>query len=328
MKFTTKGLAPMTTNLLRMGWLVTMSLCLQLNAGASEKDLALAAEQAGNLREAVTHYAKAFRELPWTDGAKDDLEAKIVALAAKLDPPPAISEEAERRMARGRRALKSATTPSDYADAANEFLAAINEAPWCPEAHFNLGVVREKQGEYARAISSFKRYLAANPRAEDAKAVKGRIYELEFEAEKAAKVANTKAAEERMQSRQAELLVSLAGTWTDRDGSQRFEATVQDREIELRWSQFHVPTGWHPVEAGRLRLRGRIEGQSIKGTAFIDETTHFRNGIRVERDLTGTISPDGRSMHLEYVGIFANGASGDVANGFIDTKATWDLVRP
>lgn len=318
----------MKTKLLRIEWLTMLGLSLQLNVGASERDLALAAEQAGNLREAVTHYAKALRELPWTDAAKNEIETKIITLAVKLDPPPAVSEEAERRMARGRRALKSATTPSDYVDAANEFLGAINEAPWLSDAYFNLGVVREKQGEFRQAMEAFKRYLNASPAAQDAKAVKDRIYELEFEAEKAAKVASTKVAEERMQSRQAEHLASLAGTWTDRDGSQRFEATVQDREIELRWSQFHIPTGWHPVEAGRLRLRGRIEGQTIKGTAFIDETSHWRNGIRVERDLIGTVGADGRTIHVEYTTIQANGATGNVANGFIDVKATWDLVRP
>lgn len=214
-------------------WLSLVVAVATPAAVASEKDLALVAEQAGKLREAVAHYANAFRELQWTDAAKNELETKIIALATQLDPPPAIPEEAERRAARGRSALKTADTPADLADAAKELLDAVNQAPWWPDAHFNLGVVHEKQGEHAKAINDFKRYLAANPKAEDVKAVKERIYELEFQIEKKQK---THAAAEDARSRaaaQAEadraLAARMVGAWSNPE----IESTFNGRKVTM-----------------------------------------------------------------------------------------------
>ncbi len=48
--------------------------------------------------------------------------------------------------------------------AAAGFAAIVKQSPGFAEAHFNLGLVREEQGEYDEAVVSFHKALALNPR--------------------------------------------------------------------------------------------------------------------------------------------------------------------
>src|SRR5688500_367571 len=84
------------------------------------------------------------------------LREKIVKLAVEIKPAPAIPEEAERRMARGGAAFKSATPASDYQDAVKEFEQATLAAPWYGDAYFNLGVAQDKAGNYEAALRDRK----------------------------------------------------------------------------------------------------------------------------------------------------------------------------
>jgi tetratricopeptide (TPR) repeat protein len=262
-------------------WLSLVVVVATPAAIASEKDLALAAEQAGNLREAVVHYASAFRALSWSDAGKSDLEAKIVALAAKLDPPPAIPEAAQRRGARGRAALKAANSSADFDDAANEFLAAINEAPWWPEAHFNLGVVREKQRAYPSAIASFKAYLALAPQASDAPSVKDKIYELEYLLEKQTKAqaqaaeANRRQQEEaaaaarREQERRAAMLRNLEALSGIRGTpSMHWQVTISGNRIVISYheSYNHRSQQWGSAHPCPEHWEGTIDGVNLNLT--------------------------------------------------------------
>lgn len=243
-------------------------IALSLVAYATEEDKAAAAEQAGNLREAVTHYTAAFQALPWTDPTKVKLEEKIINLAVKLDPPPAIPEEAERRSARGRAALEAATTPAELVDAAKEFLEAKNQAPWWPDPHFNLGVVREKQGYYQPAINNFKHYLAAKPQADDAKAVKDKIYKLEFLAEKQAK---SNSPEGRTPDLLQANIAPLAGRWEGivtyhmewlnaggiQHHNEAFELRFEGKDARLV-----------DLRNNRIILMGRINGESVSNISW------------------------------------------------------------
>lgn len=115
------------------------------------------------------------------------LREKIIKLALEIKPPPAVPEEAERHMARGAAAIRGAKDTKDFEEAAAEFERATLAAPWLADAYYNLGVAKDKAGDYAGALRSLKLYLLAAPDAPDAKSARSLIYEIEYREEKAEK---------------------------------------------------------------------------------------------------------------------------------------------
>jgi tetratricopeptide (TPR) repeat protein len=149
-----------------------------------EESLARQAEQAGRLREALTHYVTALQTATEGSDADQRLREKIIAVVLTLRPPPAKPEEVENFMGRGRAAVEIAKTPDDFRRAAAEFQKALMVAPWLPNGYFNLGVVQDRAGQYSDAIRSFKLYLLAAPAAADASEVRERIAGLEYKIER------------------------------------------------------------------------------------------------------------------------------------------------
>lgn len=111
----------------------------------------------------------------------DALREKIIKLAVKLKPAPALPEEAERRMARGTAAFKGARSISDYRDAAKEFEEAVLSAPWSGDAYYNLGVAQDKSEDYAAALRSLRLARLALP---NGKEIKDLIYAVEYRNDK------------------------------------------------------------------------------------------------------------------------------------------------
>src|SRR5258708_5548494 len=108
------------------------------------------------------------------------------------------------------------------------------DEPRLPEGYYNLGIAKEKVGDYAGAIRDLKIYLASNPAESDAKQAKALVYEIEYRQEKDEKdkqelkrQADLKAAEE------YEKFGWLLGTW---NWERRFPAVNDNRSgiLELR----------------------------------------------------------------------------------------------
>ncbi|MFY9314103.1 MAG: hypothetical protein WAO95_00930 [Burkholderiales bacterium] len=114
------------------------------------------------------------------------LRERIVKLAQEIKPPPAMPEEAERRLGRGQAAFKIAKEPSDFEKAIAEFNAASIAAPWLATPYYNLGVAQEAAKRYREAMASFRLYLLASPGLPDAGEVRQRIFSLEYLAEQPA----------------------------------------------------------------------------------------------------------------------------------------------
>jgi len=95
----------------------------------------------------------------------------------------AVSEEAQRYMARGMAAVEMAKTPKGYKRAVREFEQAAKLAPNWPDVYFNLGSVQAKAENYGEAMRNYKRYLELAPNAPDAAKVREEIYKLEYRAE-------------------------------------------------------------------------------------------------------------------------------------------------
>ncbi len=71
----------------------------------------------------------------------------------QADPSSAQFEQASEAMRAG-----------DLDTAATGFEAVVRQSPSFAEAHFNLGLVREEQGQYDEAIASFQKALVLKPR--------------------------------------------------------------------------------------------------------------------------------------------------------------------
>jgi tetratricopeptide (TPR) repeat protein len=139
------------------------------------------------------------------------LREKIIKLAQEIKPVPAVPEDADRFMARGTAAVKSAKNGDDFKDAVAEFEKATLAAPWLANAYYNLGVAQDKAGQYASAIKSLKLYLLAEPNASDTKAVKTLIYEIEYRQEKVATQSSPEAAAAQEQKKSEDWLKKLDG---------------------------------------------------------------------------------------------------------------------
>lgn len=144
--------------------------------------VSMASAQAQSPREQLTQMVEQLQNTP-TDNA---LRERVIKLAQTVKPGPAVTEEVQRRMARGEAAFESAKDSSGYDNALREFQAAANAAPWFANAYFNLATAQEKAGKAKEAMESFRFYLLAAPEGKDVAEVKKRIYKLEYAAEQTA----------------------------------------------------------------------------------------------------------------------------------------------
>jgi len=159
------------------------AFALSSNAQVARSDreaAGLTAEQAGQLRTAFDDYVAALQALSDAPPAESDLRLRdrIIKLALKLDPPPAVPDEAQRRITNGQTATKSAEHPKDINAAISEFQGALRIAPWLPAGYFDIGELQEKLRDYPAAIRSFEFYLLAAPTAQNAESVQKRIIDL------------------------------------------------------------------------------------------------------------------------------------------------------
>jgi tetratricopeptide (TPR) repeat protein len=186
------------------------------SALADEASLGHKAEQAGKLRQALNHYLNALQSAQEGSYKDQELRGKILNIVKRIQPPPAIPEEAERHMARGEAAVETAKKKSDFMNAANEFREALHIAPWFADGYYNLGVVLDKAGKYDEAILNLKLYLVGVPNARDAKKL---IYKIEYRKEEDFR-ATIKAKEERKKENGIE---ALSGIWRKKDVSLRIK---------------------------------------------------------------------------------------------------------
>ncbi len=215
-----------------------------------------------------------------SEGSEQDqrLRETIIKLVLKLDPAPAIPEEARRFAVRGKAAIGDANSESEYAEAASEFKRALRAAPWWAETYYNLAVVQEKAGQLNEAIRSLKLYLLVAPEAKDFERVKDHIYELEFRQEKAQKdaTARQKAAEEarrraeRERQQQAAIVQRLTGDWVAEMGSggnrPKWRIIISGNQIEMVLTAFDFRDGrgWRAAQSV-IEFSGTVDGHNIAG---------------------------------------------------------------
>ncbi len=257
--------------------------------------------QTPSSQETLRQYVSELQKNP-NDNA---LREKIIRHVGTMKKAPAIPEEAERFMARGAAAVRTAKDANDFNDAVAEFEKATLAAPWLASAYYNLGVSQEKAGMYAGAIRSLRLYLLASPDASDAKQVKNLIYEIEYRQEKAAKEASPEAAAAKQQNAYDTWLRSL-------DGARFIAAPMEDGSIghEGEWmfhtyfiSRNQVGIGWiegvrdiryfdfRTAPIRQLSFEDHAYRKTIEGKEFIVPQPSF---LTDHRPCKATISDDGR----------------------------------
>jgi tetratricopeptide (TPR) repeat protein len=277
---------------------------------ADEESLARQAEEAGKFRQALKHYVAALQSTSEGNLKEQQLREKIIKLAQKIQPPPAVPQEARRHMVRGRVAVKSAKGQGGFQQAAEEFRQALRLAPWLAEAYYNLGIVLDKIGKYDEAILNLKLYLLAVPDSADATQVQDFIYEIEYRQEQKQK-------EER-------IIQSLNGQWaaegvednskmytiynirvTGKDSLTIEFAKRYEYEPPLRLGgKLHSHTG-SPVNCV---IKATLKGWEIDGTmtTWLDDKGPGRPSPQalIPRDypVSGKSSEDGRRITLKSTG--------------------------
>ncbi len=239
---------------------------------ASEEEMGQAAEQAGKFREALTHYTAALQS--FTEGSSDDqrLREKIIAIAQKLNPRPAIQEEAERYLLRGEAAVEVAVDEGGFDKAAKEFKGALRFAPWSSQGYFNLALVEEKAGRYKESIRNWKLYLLAAPNAADAKDVRAKLVKLEYKMENVAAPAAAPFDPS-----------SLSGAWT----------VVEWAQIPVKdWGDIAIARAfrgpWFIMSGDRAQIS--VSGQTIQITRWLGGYPVEYEGILNGYNISGTVT--------------------------------------
>jgi len=129
-----------------------------------------------NPQDALKTYLAQFKG----HSGNDDVRHSIIDLALSMRPVPAIPAEAEAAAGRGTYIFKNAKSPDEVLNAAKEYLAAIEAAPWVADYYYNLCIVLEKTPYSQQALHACKLYLVAAPDATDAGAVRQRIAGLQY----------------------------------------------------------------------------------------------------------------------------------------------------
>ncbi len=213
-----------------------------------------------------------------------ELRQKIISLALALKPAPAVPPEAKRHLNRGRAAFEAAKTATDIGDAVSEFHQAALAAPWWGSAYYNLGLAKEKAGEYAAAKRDLKLYLLAVPGARDAEAVQGLIDGIEYRLEKAARTPASPARPTPSTMSDEDLIRYLNGARyrVDLEGGSFMSLDITDG-----YAIFGYAAGGPWEESSRVAIRSRT---FILGSTLCD-LKHSRSCPR-----QWTISQDGSNV--------------------------------
>lgn len=218
----------------------------------------------------------------------------VLLLSAAVAQP--VPDEARRHMLRGQAALEMAKSPQDLRLAIRELEQATRLAPDWADAHFNLGLVRAKIGDYGGAIASYQRYLELAPNAPDAQKVRDELVKLEFRQERVT------------------FQKDLQGEWlserldrydvTLRNGALRISTKIKqmsDNDLESLYGPIIGRMSMPVQEGAPFEMSGTISGDSISGEW--KRGSYKVDACLVAEDsgsFSGEISPTGDRLTLRF----------------------------
>lgn len=133
-----------------------------------------------NPRQLLKSLLEQFKGNPYSD----ELRKGIIEAALKVQPPPAIPQEAEDAAGRAAFVFSTAQSEEDLLATAKEYLKAIEMAPWVANYYYNLCIVLENSPYTKQALHACKLYRIAVPNAADAAETQQRIAGLQYVVDK------------------------------------------------------------------------------------------------------------------------------------------------
>lgn len=258
--------------------LISWSLPSTLFA-SDEEALGNADVQANKLRSGFQHFLKAVKTASERSEKDRRLREKILALFSKITPKPAIPEEAEKYMARGRAGVKSAKDQTGFIRASWEYKKAINAAPWFADAYYNLGVVYDKAGDYPAAIYYLKLFIAGATTEQDKKEAKSLLYEIEFRIEEKGRIAKEK---QKAEAEKRNRINVLAGTWTRKGWSHAYEQPTFNGT-------------WYKEGTSHVTINGNSFSTTVKTSGW----TYAYSGTINETKINGNATVSGQHLFCQ-----------------------------
>jgi len=233
----------------------------------------------------------------------------------------------EREMAYGSVALEDAKDKSGFLQSAREFEVAANKAPDCAAAHFNLGLVYEKAGEYEKALKALQTYLRLSPNANDAAEVRNKTYQLEYRVKKD----HEKPHQKNSQIYKAD--ATWFGTFSSKYEkiSSQFRVEATDSEIIIIKTSRDDWQHWVPGEYDDVVFRLKKHGTELRGFHSIRgkfDVQHYCYAD-ISRPAKGSIQNNGSKMILKLQVGFAQNHSTQTGCGpfWVQSDAVFTLIR-
>ena len=153
------------------------------------------------------HLGKAsFEWLVEAAGITDyDKEAGVLAIQAarKMNPPPAIPEEANKHFIYAITALKNAGNKADLGVAIGEYKLAIKNAPWVPDYYWNLSLAYEQAEQFEKSASMLEDFKTIALNFPNPQVIEDKIFELQYkQKEQGKKQEQERLAQEKIQREQ------------------------------------------------------------------------------------------------------------------------------
>jgi tetratricopeptide (TPR) repeat protein len=148
-------------------------------AAASQEDDALtrgsAAEERGDLAGALAIYTETLRKYVTRMGSIPDVVDRAIDVSLRMRPPPAIPDSASKHANDAVAAINNAKSKADFAVARRAYADALADAPWWPDAWYNLAKLDGAIGNADDERQDLTWYLRAAPDAPDAAQVRQQI---------------------------------------------------------------------------------------------------------------------------------------------------------
>ena len=219
----------------------------------------------------------------------------VLAIAPAAAQTPNSCDVVKRELTYGRVALERAKNKTGLLKSAQEFENAAQKAPTCDQAQFNMGVVYEKAGEFAKARQAFAAYLKLAPGAADAAKVQEKIYELEYLARESSGSGGEKAAG----------WGAFAGTWCDvktcddpQWGTSAYDYRVNvtgDQIViaqKYRMRRGNYASDQYAIYRGTVGADGKLRGRHANGTTMVTNRECRGQTLEDTVDFSGELKKD------------------------------------
>jgi len=235
------------------------------------------------------------------------LREKIIKLAQKLKPAPAVPEEAIKYEGRGQFRFNNAKSEQDYVDAAKEYEQAVQSAPWVSGYYSDLCTIYEKAGKFAEGKRNCEFALLSITDPALIMEIKRRIAGLEVGIE----ISSPAAIAERKRKEGEELFRKYSGRLyvCKEEG---FRLFLDDIERQARVSYEVQPNGF--IEIIERRARGGSTWEAAN--AYVKESLLIDGNPKVRMDGARIISSAGKVWELAEDGsrITHRSSSGELYN--------------